>query len=87
MKKPSVAEAMEGEGGAAGHSRYRFAHRDKLRFHVAHHKKKTPLRCLFFCGAAGIRTRVQTGKPYAFYMLSLDLIFVQQLDQGHRLLP
>jgi hypothetical protein len=41
----------------AGHSRYRFAHRDKPQLHVAHHKKKTPLRCLFFCGAAGNATQ------------------------------
>ncbi|PTN10059.1 hypothetical protein C8N47_10242 [Mangrovibacterium marinum] len=40
-----------------------------------------------FRGDAGSRTRVQTRKQYAFYMLSLDLIFEQGLDQGHRPLP
>ena len=44
---------------------------------------------LFFClsGAGGIRTLVQTGKPYAFYMLILAFIFVQQQDPSHQLLP
>jgi hypothetical protein len=28
------------------------------------------------CGAGGSRTRVQTGKPYAFYMLIPALVFV-----------
>jgi len=39
------------------------------------------------CGAAGIRTRVQTRRPYAFYMLSSDLIFGYNLDQSHRIVP
>ena len=39
------------------------------------------------CGAGGNRTRVQTRKPQAFYMLSPDLIFVYRLDQGHRPVP
>lgn len=30
---------------------------------------------IFFCGAAGNRTLVQTRNPYAFYMLSRLLIF------------
>ena len=38
-------------------------------------------------GAGGIRTLVQTGKPYAFYMLILAFIFVQQQDPSHQLLP
>ena len=38
-------------------------------------------------GAGGIRTLVQTGKPYAFYMLILVFIFVQQQDPSHQLLP
>lgn len=28
-----------------------------------------------YCGAGGIRTHVQTGKPYAFYTLILDFVF------------
>jgi len=38
-------------------------------------------------GTGGSRTRVQTGKPYVFYMLIPDLVFVCQLDQGHRPAP
>ena len=38
-------------------------------------------------GAGGIRTLVQTGIPYAFYMLILAFIFVQQQDPSHQLLP
>lgn len=30
---------------------------------------------IFFCGAAGNRTLVQTRNPYAFYMLSHLLVF------------
>ena len=41
----------------------------------------------FKSGAGGIRTLVQTGKPYAFYMLILAFIFVQQQDPSHQLLP
>jgi len=41
----------------------------------------------FHCGAGGSRTRVQTRKPQAFYMLIPDLIFVCRLDQGHRPAP
>jgi len=42
---------------------------------------------IFSGGAAGSRTRVQTRRPYAFYMLSSDLVFVHKLDQNHRLMP
>ena len=44
---------------------------------------------LFFClsGAGGIRTLVQTGKPYAFYMLILAFIFVLQQDPSHQPQP
>ena len=38
-------------------------------------------------GAGGSRTRVQTRKQQAFYMLSPDLIFVFRLAQGHRPKP
>jgi len=38
---------------------------------------------IMFSGAAGSRTRVQTRRPYAFYMLSSDLIFVHGPDQSH----
>lgn len=38
-------------------------------------------------GAGGSRTRVQTWKPYVFYMLSPDLVFMHRLDQGHRPVP
>ncbi len=60
-------------------------------------KNKTPnvsvhwgflkLFVFLFGGVAGIRTRVQTRKPYAFYMLSFDLILVRGLDQSHRTAP
>ena len=39
------------------------------------------------CGAGGSRTLVQTGKPYAFYMLILDFIFELQQDPSHQLQP
>ena len=39
------------------------------------------------CGAGGSRTLVQTGKPYAFYTLILDFIFVLQQDPSHQLQP
>ena len=38
-------------------------------------------------GAGGSRTLVQTGKPYAFYMLIPDFIFVMQQDLDHQLHP
>ena len=38
-------------------------------------------------GAGGSRTLVQTGKPYAFYTLILDFIFVLQQDPSHQLQP
>ena len=38
-------------------------------------------------GAGGSRTLVQTGKPYAFYMLIPDFVFVLQQDQDHQLQP
>ena len=38
-------------------------------------------------GAGGSRTLVQTGKPYAFYMLILVFIFVMQQDPNHQLQP
>lgn len=38
-------------------------------------------------GADGIRTRVRTRKQYAFYMLIFALIFEQQQDRSHQLLP
>ena len=40
-----------------------------------------------FCGAGGNRTRVQTRKPYAFYMLIPAFIFVMQQDLDHQLHP
>ncbi len=42
---------------------------------------------LHVCGAGGSRTLVQTGKPYAFYMLILVFIFVMQQDPSHQLQP
>ena len=38
-------------------------------------------------GADGIRTRVRTRKQYAFYMLIFALVFEQQQDRSHQLLP
>ena len=38
-------------------------------------------------GAGGSRTLVQTGKPYAFYMLIPAFIFVMQQDLDHQLHP
>ncbi len=40
-----------------------------------------------FSGAGGIRTLVQTGKPYAFYMLILAFVFELQQDPNHQLQP
>ena len=55
--------------------------------------KKKGLKCLFlrpfvifgvhFSGAAGSRTPVQTRNPYAFYMLSLSLIFENRLAKDY----
>lgn len=39
------------------------------------------------CGAGGIRTLVQTGKPYVFYMLILDFIFELWQDPSHQPQP
>ena len=38
-------------------------------------------------GAGGIRTRVQTRKPYAFYTLIPDFIFVPWQDLDHQPRP
>ena len=43
-----------------------------------------------FCsmgGVGGSRTRVQTGKPYAFYTLISDFIFVLRQDLNHQPQP
>ena len=42
---------------------------------------------LFSSGAGGSRTLVQTGKPYAFYMLIPDFIFVMRQDPDHQSHP
>ena len=39
------------------------------------------------CGAGGSRTHVQTGKPYAFYTLISDFIFVHGQDPNHQPIP
>ncbi len=49
-----------------------------------------PLKALIIntnSGAGGIRTLVQTRKPYAFYMLIFALIFVYRQDQSHQPIP
>ncbi len=38
-------------------------------------------------GSGENRTLVRTRKPYAFYMLILDFIFVLQQDPSHQLQP
>ena len=38
-------------------------------------------------GAGGIRTHVQTGKPYAFYTFIPALIFVRRQDLDHQPTP
>ena len=53
-------------------------------------KQKHPLRGALFLlvrGAAGIRTPVQTGNQYVFYMLSLSLVVGQGQAKGHRSMP
>ena len=44
---------------------------------------------LFFdkCGSGGNRTLVRTRKPYAFYMLILDFVFVPRQDPSHQSRP
>lgn len=37
----------------------------------------------FMRGADGNRTRVRTGKQYAFYMLIFALVFVRRQDRSH----
>jgi len=39
-------------------------------------RSKTQILSGFSSGTAGSRTRVQTRKPYAFYMFSPDLFFM-----------
>jgi len=46
--------------------------------------EKSPRKRAFLGGAGGNRTRVQTRKPRAFYMLSDPLIFVGR-PRGHAL--
>ena len=43
--------------------------------------------CVTLGGAGGSRTLVQTGKPYAFYMLILAFIFVLLQDPSHQQQP
>ena len=50
-------------------------------------QKRLPCRSLFCCGAGGSRTLVQTGKPYAFYMLIPVFIFVIRQDLDHQPYP
>ena len=50
-------------------------------------KKKTIYRSidsLLFCGASGIRTRVQTRNTYAFYTLISAFIFDPWQDLSHQ---
>ncbi len=49
-------------------------------YHIPHTADKTS-------GAGGSRTLVQTGKPYAFYMLIPAFIFVLRQDPDHQPQP
>ncbi len=41
----------------------------------------------FVCGAGGSRTLVRTRKPYAFYTLIPDFVFVHRQDLDHQPMP